>query len=184
MVHRPCSSRTARAAASGPAASTCTSRARRARATSRPAARPGARPRCRFGRIVALLLCRFIALSHCRIVALSHCRFGRIAASSLCRIVALSHCRIVALVPLSLCITAHPLRTRVVAKIIGASVSETTMRPDPRRGRRKVCQERRLAAKRGHNHAPRPLAIPTPMNCSWGPRNVHYRDSLSKISPG
>ena len=27
------------------------------------------------------------------------------------------------------------------------------------------------------------LAIPTPRNCCWGPRNIHYGDSLQKIFP-
>ena len=27
------------------------------------------------------------------------------------------------------------------------------------------------------------LAIPTPRNCCWGPRNIHYEDSRSKIFP-
>ena len=36
-------------------------------------------------------------------------------------------------VALSLCTTAHPLHTRF-ANIFGTSVSEATMRPDPRRG--------------------------------------------------
>jgi hypothetical protein len=29
-----------------------------------------------------------------------------------------------------------------------------------------------------------PLAIPTPRNCSWGPRNSHSCQSLRKIFPG
>ena len=57
------------------------------------------------------------------------------------------HCKLV--VALSLCTTVHPFYTKF-AKILGASISETTIRPNPRYKLVVVGRERSLSVRLDH----------------------------------
>ena len=92
------------------------------------------------------------------------------------------------LVALSLCTTAHPLYT-VIANTFGASISQTTTRPNPRRAR--LCDElwpleastRRLGGGRGAaDSEPAATKHRRLARLSSGTRGPHFHSALSFVA--